>query len=300
LQRANASFTQGDWKAALEAYRALSTEFPTHALSRFRTGVSQLELGQLADAEKNLHEGERLGMPAAQAAYRLAQLRAEQQRPEEAMTELARSIGAGLFIAPSALTSDRHLATLKTHPRWPGVMDALDATLRPCLHDPRFREFDFWVGDWDVRPTNQPPAGPPARNQVTIEDNGCVVMEHWNSPSGSEGQSFNIFDRAIGKWRQTWVDNQGGQHDYRGGLRNGDMAFVGETPAVNGALGHVPTRLTFFHLGPDSVRQFSETSPDSGRTWQVSYDLMYLRRPGSSGAKEALDRLGIRNPAPRK
>ena len=118
-----------------------------------------------------------------------------------------------------------------------------------------------------------PPVGPPARNTITLEDNGCVVMEHWTAPSGSEGQSFNLFDRSIGKWRQTWVDNLGGQHDYRGGLVNGNMVLLGE-----GRPGRIPTRLTLFHISRDSVRQFSETSPDSGRTWVPAYDLMYVRR----------------------
>jgi hypothetical protein len=113
-------------------------------------------------------------------------------------------------------------------------MDAFDAIVQPCKHDPRFREFDFWIGDWDVRPTGQPPAGPPARNTITLDDNGCVLTEHWSAPSGSTGQSFNIFDRSVGKWRQTWVDNIGGQHDYRGGLENGNMVFIGDTPAPNG------------------------------------------------------------------
>lgn len=72
--------------------------------------------------------------------------------------------------------------------------------------------------------------GPAARNTVTVDDNGCVVIEHWSAPSGSEGQSFNIFDRSIGTWRQTWVGNIGGQHDYRGGLKDGNMVYVGNTP----------------------------------------------------------------------
>jgi hypothetical protein len=119
---------------------------------------------------------------------------------------------------------------------------------------------------------------PPSLNTVTLEDNGCVVMEHWTAPSGSQGQSFNLFDRSIGKWRQTWVDNIGGQHDYRGALVNGNMVLVGDTPMPNGQRGRVPTRLTFFHISRDSVRQFSETSNDSGRTWVTGYDLMYVRR----------------------
>jgi ketosteroid isomerase-like protein len=59
------------------------------------------------------------------------------------------------------------------------------------------------------------------------------------------------------------------------------MVFEGDTPKPNGQRGRIPTRLTFFKLGPDSVRQYSETSTDSGHTWQASYDLTYVRRPNA-------------------
>ena len=56
------------------------------------------------------------------------------------------------------------------------------------------------------------------------------------------------------------------------------MAYTGTVPAPNGQLGRVPITLTLFQIGKDSVRQFSEISPDSGKTWQLNYDLMYVRR----------------------
>ncbi|HEY2377974.1 MAG TPA: tetratricopeptide repeat protein [Gemmatimonadaceae bacterium] len=278
LQRAGAAFARGDWAAARAAYEAIAIQHPRHALSRFRLGVAQLELGSYQDAERNLRLGEQLGVPTPQAAYRLAQLFAVRGPADSAVAELARAAEHGLPITPSAVEADSHFNSLKTHPRWKAILDAFDAAVFPCRHDSRFREFDFWVGDWDVRPTGQPATGPAARNTVTLDDNDCVVTEHWTAPSGSTGQSFNIFDRSYGEWRQTWVDNSGGQHDYRGHLVRRNMVFTGDTPAPNGKLGRIPTRLTFFNLGPDSVRQFSETSTDSGRTWQVSYDLTYVRR----------------------
>jgi hypothetical protein len=279
LQRAASLFAQSNWSATLEAYTQLAAKYPTHALSRFRIGVAEIGLGKFNEAERNLREGERLGISPAQAGYRLAQVLAEQKKRDAAIDELLRSAAAGAPFGASAIDNDVHLASLKSHPKWSATLDAFDAVVRPCMHDARFREFDFWLGDWDVRPTGAVPAGPPARNTVTLEDNGCVVMEHWKAPSGSEGQSFNIFDRSIGKWRQTWVDNIGGQHDYWGRLENGNMAFLGDTPAPNGKLGRVPTRLTFFHISKDSVRQFSEISSDSGKTWTTNYDLLYVRRP---------------------
>jgi tetratricopeptide (TPR) repeat protein len=283
LQRAAQAFARPDWSAAREAYQALAGAYPEHALSRFRLGVAQLELGDLREAETNLRRGETLGIPAGQAAYRIAQLYGVRGAADSAIAELRRAADNGLTIPGQALQADRHFALVRADARWPAVLEAFDAVAQPCKHDPHFREFDFWVGDWDVRPTGQPAVGPPARNTVTLDDADCVVAEHWSAPAGSVGQSFNIYDRSYGEWRQTWVDNLGGQHDYRGHLVGRNMVFEGTTPAPNGKLGRVPTRLTFFNLGRDSVRQFSEVSSDTGRTWQVNYDLMYVRRRQSPG-----------------
>lgn len=281
LQRAAALFVASDWRGSLDAYTTMARNFPQYALARFRIGVSQMELGQFADAEKNLRAGEQMGISPAQAAFRLAQLRTAQRRPDDAISELTRAIQSRLPLVPSALDADPHFATLKSHPKWQATLDALDAITRPCMHDARYREFDFWIGDWDVRAVGVPAVGPSARNTITLIDNGCVAMEHWVAPNGAEGHSFNMFDRSRAMWRQTWVDNSGGEHNYHGGLRGRDMVFEGDTPAPGGQLGRTPTRLTFFHISTDSVRQFSQTSPDSGKTWVTAYDLLYVRRKGS-------------------
>lgn len=288
LARATAAFAQSDWKTSLDAYSALAKKYPTHALSRFRVGVSLMELGRLSEAEASLREGEKLGIAPANAGFRLGEVLAEQRKADAAVAELMRAAAARAPLTPAAIEADPHFASLKSHPKWTAVIDAFDAVARPCMHDARNREFDFWLGDWDVRATGSPPVGPAARNTVTLENNGCTVVEHWVAPSGAEGQSFNLFDRSRGQWRQTWVDNSGGEHDYHGGVVGGNMVFEGDTPAPGGALGRTPTRLTFFHVGADSVRQFSQQSVDSGKTWNTAYDLMYVRRPGAAGARPAM------------
>ncbi len=278
LQRAATLFAASDWTAANAAYTALASRYPAHPLSRFRTGVTLTELGRPAEGEPMLRAAERLGIPAAQAAYRLAESLAEQRKPDASIAELERSLARGMFLTSQVLVANKHLASLKAHAKWSAVLVAYDQVTQPCRVDPRFREFDFWVGDWDVQPTSGPPSPQPSRNRITLEENGCVVQEHWSGQGGSSGQSFNIFDRSIGRWRQTWVDNSGGQHDYVGELKGGNMVFEGTTPAPRGELGRVPTKLTLFHVGADTVRQFSETSNDGGKSWQLSYDLTYVRR----------------------
>ncbi|MCC7180940.1 MAG: hypothetical protein IT177_21345 [Acidobacteria bacterium] len=115
---------------------------------------------------------------------------------------------------------------------------------RPDCSAVEHRQFDFWVGDWDVVPNGAPPkpGQRPARNTVTKIENGCVLLEQWNAVTNT-GQSFNIYDRSRGQWHQTWVDN-------------------------------AAVRLTFFDLGDGRVRQFSERLNADG-TWSVNYDLLY-------------------------
>lgn len=278
LQPAATAFNASKWQDAYTQYTGLAKKYPGYPLATFRVGVSLTELGRAKEAVPYLRKGEQLGIPGPNAAYRLAEAFAVQKMPDSAIAELKRAAAGYLFLPPNTLEGNAKFASLVNHKDWPAILDAFDAILQPCKHDPRFREFDFWVGDWDVRPNGAPAGGPSSRNNITLEENGCVVQEHWVGLGGSTGQSFNIFDRSIGKWRQTWVDNGGGQHDYVGGLVGKNMVLEGTIPAPNGALGRVPVRLTLFNVSKDTVRQFSETSADSGKTWTTNYDLIYVRR----------------------
>jgi hypothetical protein len=156
---------------------------------------------------------------------------------------------------------------------------------------PEHRQFDFWIGEWDVvpNPATAVPGPPPApsgrkaaSNIITKAHDGCVLIENW-TVSGQTGQSFNIYDRASRRWHQTWVDNGGGLHQYWGGLENGNMVFYGEVPLgpVSRVAGRRTVRLTFFPTGPDRVRQFSESLNMDG-TWSPGYDLIYTRRKPAS------------------
>ncbi len=146
----------------------------------------------------------------------------------------------------------------------------------PCSSDPAFRDFDFWVGDWDVKPAQGPTPPQPMFNRITREERGCLIHEAWNG-GGLTGQSFNIFEASRRIWRQFWVDAGGTVHEYWGRWRDGAMRMRGfiRSPRFAAPL---PVRLTFFRLGPDTVRQFSETSADGGTTWSTAYDFIYERR----------------------
>ena len=93
------------------------------------------------------------------------------------------------------------------------------AETAPCAA-PQNRQFDFWVGDWEV---TQPDGTVAGTNRVEIILGGCVLQENWESANGkSVGHSFNLYARD-GKWHQTWVDNSGLLLELVGGLEDGRM-----------------------------------------------------------------------------
>jgi hypothetical protein len=136
---------------------------------------------------------------------------------------------------------------------------------------PEFRQFDFWIGDWDVT-TNGQPAG---TNLITLEEDGCVIHEHWKGSRGGTGQSFNFYTRTSKQWRQTWIDNSGNPLDLYGEYRDRKMTLTGKTPAARGS---VIQRITFFDNPDGTVRQLWESSTDDGKTWVVAFDGLYRKR----------------------
>lgn len=147
-----------------------------------------------------------------------------------------------------------------------------------CRTDPRAHALDFWVGDWEVRTPDGKLAG---RSRVEAILGGCVLLESWEGTGGGSGKSFNLFDRATGRWRQTWVDAQANQVDFTGGLEGPSMVYRSEGKGPGGQPRR--TRMTFTPLPGGGVRQLWESSADGGTTWTVAFDGTYLPRRADAG-----------------
>ena len=149
-----------------------------------------------------------------------------------------------------------------------------DSTVAPCSA-PEYRQFDFWVGDWEVR---NPKGDLVGTNVVSRRFGDCVIQEHWNGKRGLEGSSFNIYDPAARKWHQTWVDSQGTLLLLSGEFRDGTMTLAGESPSGAGGGKIALQRITWQPQADGRVRQLWESSGDAGKTWSVVFDGMYSRK----------------------
>lgn len=145
----------------------------------------------------------------------------------------------------------------------------------PCVAA-AYRQFDFWVGRWTVTSPNGTPAG---TNDVTLELNGCALHEHWQGAGGSKGESFNMWENTTRQWHQMWVSDQGGSLVLTGGLTAGRMVMQNRVPALQTPGTMTINRITWTKIDADHVRQLWDVSTDEGKTWQVSFDGLYTRRP---------------------
>jgi hypothetical protein len=152
-------------------------------------------------------------------------------------------------------------------------LDQRDAALHPCENDRRYRAFDFWVGEWEVRPTGQPNAKP-QHSSIQRILGGCVIFENYTyEGSLYEGKGFNIFDVNSGRWHQTYVDSTGTFHQWDGEVRDNVMYYVGANLTSEG--GRSWDKITYFKLDNGHVRHLSQRSKDGGKTWDTYFDGEY-------------------------
>ena len=143
---------------------------------------------------------------------------------------------------------------------------------KPCTAS-EYRQFDFWIGEWEVRT----PAGRLAgTNRIEKILGGCALRESWRGARGSSGTSLNAWNPGRRRWHQTWVDDDGLLLEIDGGLREGRMVLEGETVSKDGA--RTGQRITWSPMPAGRVRQLWEQSTGGGGTWKVAFEGIYSRK----------------------
>jgi len=142
---------------------------------------------------------------------------------------------------------------------------------RPTCTSPEHHQFDFWLGEWEVRAADGRLLGT-SRIEGVLD--GCALVEHWSGAGPGRGTSLNFYDRASGQWSQTWIDNAGQPLHLAGGLRDGAMVLEGTAPTGPGGQSG-RQRVTWRPLPEGAVRQTWERSIDDGATWTVVFDGRY-------------------------
>ncbi|WP_162601737.1 tetratricopeptide repeat protein [Occallatibacter savannae] len=284
---ADKAYSSQNWPEAERQYSDLTDQQPDNARFWYRLGVSARADkhfdAALAALEKAKALGVGHGLPAPLADYELATTYAGIGDTQRALTILKTSAYAG-FMQPARLDNDAEWTSLRADSQFIALAKEVHHNAAPC-EDPEFRQFDFWLGDWNV--ASAADGTPRGSSHISKEMAGCVVWENWTS-AGSPyfGKSYNTWNPNLKRWEQYWVDTSAGVMFFHGELKNNIMDYwTDDVPQSTG--GTFLRHLQFFNLGPDKVRQFSQGSNDSGKTWHTEYDLIYTRTTKTDQAAAA-------------
>lgn len=138
------------------------------------------------------------------------------------------------------------------------------------------RQFDFWLGEWDV--TWEGGAG---INSVSRILDSQVIQERFTGFPDTPGDqpllglSLSVFDTGLGKWRQTWVDNSGAYMEFVGGYADGKLTLSTERRVGSRTITH---RMVFYNIATDTLDWDWERAEDGGQSWRLLWRIHYQRR----------------------
>ncbi len=142
-----------------------------------------------------------------------------------------------------------------------------------CESTAPHRQFDFWLGSWEV--VDEKGEQHYGKNRISKRENGCLLLEEYTTGKGFSGSSINYFNPSDGQWHQHWVDNGTSIIHTSGGIEAGSMVMRG-TIYYLAADRTADFRGKWTPLADGRVRQFFEEKDDRGK-WQVWFDGYYRR-----------------------
>jgi tetratricopeptide (TPR) repeat protein len=267
---ANELLKAKNWSDAAKAYEAIVKDEPKNGRAWYQLGMARFSLEKFELAVEAFQKNIAISNNPT-VMYQLACAYARLGQRELALEWLKKAIDNKLPPIVN-LDEDKDLASLRDDARFKPLVTAMDKLRRPCMYLPEARQFDFWVGEWDVFNPQGQKVGTSAVQQISA---GCGVLENWRDAFGNEGKSINFYDSNTQKWYQYWIGASGGPLRLSGTYQDGALKYEGEPSTVNGATSL--SRMTFFNLDTNTVRQFAEQTADGGKTWTVTVDFKYVR-----------------------
>ena len=136
-----------------------------------------------------------------------------------------------------------------------------------------YRQFDFWLGDWDTFEAGDATTSV-ARAHVDLIAAGCAVHELYQQTDGLIGDSILSFDPVRKLWQQTWVTNYGSLMVISGRLNNGALTLEGEMHLRDGR--SLLQRITWKAEG-SGVRESAVMSKDGGKSWDSAFNVLFQK-----------------------
>lgn len=275
MTKANDLLKEKKYSEAIMMYKNELKNNRENSMAWFYIGSAEYSLKNYDGAVKAYKRASE-GLKGPVVCYNLAGVYALSGDIENAYNWLDKSVEKG-FSQYQTLANDPDFVSIKNEERFKKILKNVEIVSNPCLAREEYKQFNFWVGKWDVKN----PAGQHAGDsEIDLMNNGCTIVENWYGARNFQGKSFNYFDPKDNKWHQFWINQNAQTIFFEGNLEDGNMVYY-SYDHVKDMKDAFLRRLTFFNLGPDKVRQLGEKTTDEGKTWQTEYDLTYNRKVNS-------------------
>ena len=272
LKQGKQQFQDQELQSAVKTFKQILEEEPQNGEAWFYLGLSFHSQKMYPEAIDAYKSADSLNFAPARTRYNLACSYSLLNEKGKALHALAEAINAG-FQQLQLLLSDADLDNLRKEPAFQELFMQLEQRIYPCIHNPKYNEFDFWIGEWEVFNQQGQKVG---ENLIQKSMKGCLILENWKSVQGSMGTSMNYYDPASNTWKQNWVDENGQIIWYSGEVKENAMYFEGELIDPEGKI--EVAQVVLRQLPNGNVHHVIKHSKDSGKTWYTWFDGTYIKK----------------------
>ena len=148
MTAANEFYKQQKFQEAATAFGEVLKDEPANGRAWYLLGMSLHSLGKYEQAiaafEKNLTL-----VQNPNSMYNIACGYARLNKTDKAFEWLEKALNGGAAVFVN-LEKDTDLDNLRQDARFKKMSELADRLKRPCIYSAEARQFDFWVGDWEV------------------------------------------------------------------------------------------------------------------------------------------------------
>ena len=268
-ETADRHFNEGNYTAAIEAYKSHVDQSPGDSLAWYNMATSALHLGHYPQAIGYFEEAGKHNFPKSLMHYGMAHAYALSHHSTKALDHLRLGAENGLRAYIHA-KNDTAFVSMADDPAFEEILRKIETNAYPCLSSEERRHFDFWIGKWDVYARGSKVG----ENDIKLANGGCVIHENYTTQGNYTGQSMNYYDPIDKKWHQHWVGAMGDTYNYLETDKGPGMLQL-QSDFVDGQGARSISRMTFTLNTDGTVRQLMESSTDEGKTWSIAFDGLY-------------------------
>ena len=196
LQRgADSLFFNQKYSMALEKYKAFLASNANAPLQVYaRIAFCNHYIGNYTEAKRMYDTVLKKQPPSPlkpQLYSRMAMTYAMTNDKEKAFIYLDSATSNGYFNA-FEMENFKDYENIRKDPRFKRIYDRVSNNAYPCMTRPEARQFDFWIGDWEVY-NNLYPNHRVGTSKIESISGGCSILENWEAfQTANSGKSQKL------------------------------------------------------------------------------------------------------------